>query len=260
VRWDYLPRNVAEDADPPRALPPGPQVWTPEQLLAFVNRVQDDRFYALWLLVVTTGLRRGELAGLRCDDIDLDNSRVSPTITRVVVDGVARESRAKTPSGERSLALDPVTLQALRQFLATWREERRLLGQDTPLLFVRADGQPLHPDTITARFHEHCDAAGLPRIRLHDVRHSYATAALRAGVPAKVVSERLGHATVAFTLQVYSHVIPGMDQQAANTVADLILGAPRALQTAHVHGSVHEPTQTGCPNAADLGESPGQRW
>ena len=86
-------------------------------------------------------------------------------------------------------------------------------------------GQPLHPDTITALFHRHCKEAGLPRIRLHDVRHSYATAALLAGVPPKVISERLGHATVAFTLQTYTHVIPGMDQAAANQVAALILGS-----------------------------------
>ena len=77
-----------------------------------------------------------------------------------------------------------------------------LLGQTTQLLFVWSDGRPLHPDTITALFHKHCEAAGLPRIRLQDVRHSSTTAALKAGVPpAKVISERLGHATAAFTLQ-----------------------------------------------------------
>jgi integrase-like protein len=89
---------------------------------------------------------------------------------------------------------------------------------------VRADGTPLHPDWITALFHRHCERAGLPRIRLHDVRHSYATAALKAGVSPKVISERLGHATVSFTLQTYAHVIPAMDEHAASTVAALILG------------------------------------
>jgi uncharacterized membrane protein len=101
-----------------------------------------------------------------------------------------------------------------------------VLGQSSPLLFVWADGRPLHPDTITGLFHKHANDAGLPRIRLHDVRHSYATAALQAGIAAKVVSERLGHSTAAFTLQVYSHVIPGMDEHAANTVAGLILAGP----------------------------------
>ena len=101
-----------------------------------------------------------------------------------------------------------------------WDQERELLGEDTHLLFVWPNGQPIHPDTITSLFHHHCAAAGLPRIRLHDVRHSYATAALKAGVPPKVISERLGHATAAFTLQTYTHVIPGMDEAAAASVAD----------------------------------------
>jgi hypothetical protein len=80
---------------------------------------------------------------------------------------------------------------------------------------------------------------GLPRIRLHDVRHSYATAALKAGIPAKVISERLGHATAAFTLQTYTHVIPGMDESAASTVAELILGRSGGSEPTDVHGSVH---------------------
>ena len=258
VKWDYLPRNVAEDAEPPRVSRPRPDVWTPEQLRAFTHHVRDDRFYALWLLVVTTGFRRGELAGLRRGDIDLDHARVSPTVTRVVVDGHARDSETKTRSGERSLALDPVTRDALRDYLTFWEEERRALGQTSPLLFVWPNGQPLHPDTITALFHKHCEAAGLPRIRLHDVRHSYATAALKAGVPAKIVSERLGHATAAFTLQVYTHVIPGMDQQAATTVADLILGQ---IEEAQPDGPESGPDQAQTPleKEADLGESPGQR-
>lgn len=158
-----------------------------------------------------------------------EHGRVSPTATRVVVNGRAQESETKTRSGERMLALDPSTRQALATYVAVWAEERYLLGQHDDLLFVWPDGRALHPDTITALFHKHCKAAELPKIRLHDVRHSYATAALQAGVPAKVVSERLGHATAAFTLQVYSHVIPGMDQHAADTVAGgLILwpGAP----------------------------------
>jgi integrase len=93
-------------------------------------------------------------------------------------------------------------------------------------VFTRPDGAPIHPDLITDWFRRLARAAGLPPIRLHDVRHSYATAALAAGVPAKVVSERLGHATIAITLDVYSHVIPGMDAQAAKAVASLILGEP----------------------------------
>ncbi|HET7516605.1 MAG TPA: site-specific integrase [Actinomycetes bacterium] len=91
------------------------------------------------------------------------------------------------------------------------------------MVFTRPDGASIHPDLITDWFRRLARGAGLPPIRLHDIRHSYATAALAAGIPAKVVSERLGHATIAITLDVYSHVIPGMDKDAAATVADLIL-------------------------------------
>jgi len=101
------------------------------------------------------------------------------------VAGRARESEAKTRSGERRLALDPDTCRALSDYVILWQEEGYLLGQERRLLFIWPDGRPLHPDTITALLHKHCAAAGLLRIRLHDVRHSCATAALKAGIPAK---------------------------------------------------------------------------
>ena len=239
VKWDVLPRNVAEDAEAPRVRRPKPKIWTPVQLGSFVNHVRDDRFFALWLLVVTTGLRRGELAGLRRDDIDFVHARVSPTTPRVVVAGRAEESETKTRSGERTLALDPDTLAALRGYVTDWDHERQLLGQGSQLLFVWPDGRPLHPDTITALFHKHCAEAGLPKIRLHDVRHSYATAALAAGISPKIISERLGHATAAFTMQTYTHVIPGMDESAAAAVAALILTPPPvSLADGSILGSI----------------------
>lgn len=172
----------------------------------------------------------------------------------MVVDGRVQESETKTAAGERVLALDPATRAALEKFIEVWEEERQLLGQAPSLLFVWPDGRPLHPDTITALFHKHCRAAGLPRIRLHDVRHSYATAALKNGVPAKVISERLGHANAAFTLQTYTHVTPGMDRAAAESVAALILGA----ESMDVRDLVRGEEDNEPKKAADLGESPGQ--
>ena len=130
----------------------------------------------------------------------------------------------------RSLALDPATLAALQEHKARQEQERADVGaawMDSGLVFTRPDGSPINPDLITDWFRRLARAAGLPPIRLHDVRHSYATAALAAGIPAKVVSERLGHANIAITLDVYSHVIPGMDAQAANAVASLILDGSR---------------------------------
>ena len=171
-------------------------------------------------------MRRGELAGLRWVDIDFDHATVSPTIPRVVVDHQVHDSAPKTERARRRLALDPVTLAALQAQRKLQVEDRQTVGgryRDLGYVFTWPDGRPLHPENIANWFEQHTRAAGLPRIRLHDVRHSYATAALKAGISAKVISERLGHASVAFTLQTYSHVIPGMDKDAAATVADLIL-------------------------------------
>ena len=241
VKWDLVPRNVAEDASPPKSRRPQLSIWAPDQLGAFVEHVADDRFFALWLLVATTGLRRGELAGLRRHDIDFVHATVNPRVPRVVVGGRAEESETKTSSGERAMALDPTTSEALRVYVTTWDAERAALGQDTQLLFVWPHGQALHPDTITAMFRRHCEAAKLPRIRLHDVRHSYATAALKAGISPKIISERLGHASAAFTLQTYAHVLPGMDREAASSVAELILGVAdsETPSAAHGHNSGH---------------------
>jgi len=171
--------------------------------------------------------RRAELAGLRWVDIDLTAGRVSPRRPRVVVDYAVVESDAKTPKGRRSLALDPATLTALKGHRVRQAEEKAIVGtgyQDSGLVFTMPDGSPIHPQRISAWFVQHTRAAGLPRIRLHDVRHSYATAALAAGIPPKVISERLGHATIAITMDTYSHVLPGLDEHAAGTVARLILG------------------------------------
>src|SRR5881396_2058891 len=171
-------------------------------------------------------MRRGEVAGLRWPDVDLDAGRVSPRRPRVVVNYEVHISEPKTPKGRRSLALDPATVVALREHRASQAEQRLAVGprwQDSGLVFTWPDGRPIHPQRFSKWFEQHTRAAGLPKIRLHDVRHSYATAALAAGIPAKVVSERLGHANIAITMDTYSHVLPGMDERAASTVARLIL-------------------------------------
>ncbi len=162
VKWDYLPRNDAEGASPPRVARTRPQSWPPEQLRRFADHVATDRFYALWLMVVKTGMRRGELAGIGVRDLDLEHGRVSPLSPscgeRPCPEVRGEDSERRENLGARS------DDEAGPRHLHHWMgEERYLLGQHDDLLFVWPDGRALHPDRITALFHKHCAAAGCRR-------------------------------------------------------------------------------------------------
>jgi integrase len=227
VNWRYMTENPASHARPPKVSRQRSAVWTPEQLSAFLQQARADRFFALFLLATTTGMRRAELCGLRWTAVDLDAALLSVQESRVVVAGRAQGSDGKTDSAGRMIALDPDTIDALREWCKSQESERRFFGSGYPstgLVFTWQDGRPVHPDTIRERFARLAAAAGLPPIRFHDLRHSYATAALRAGVNPKIVSHRIGHSSSAFTLNLYSHVTPGMDRAAASEVAALVLG------------------------------------
>ena len=146
----------------------------------------------------TTGMRRSEVAGLRVLDLDLAAVRVNPRLPRVLADHEVVVSGPKTRARRRSLALDPATVAALHDHLVVRAAERALVGRryvDSGLLFTWPDGRPINPARFSAWFEQHTVAVARPRITLHGLRHSYATAALKAGVPVKVISERLGHAT-----------------------------------------------------------------
>jgi integrase len=227
VKWGRVSKNAADLAEPPRPATPDMKVWDTEQLRTFLEAVTDDRLFAAWMLMVTTGMRRGEVLGLRWSDVNLDLARVSVVRTLIVVGHDVLVSEPKTAKGRRSVALDPATVATLREHRRGQRRERLAFGEgwnDEHLVFALEDGTRIHPTRFSAWFSQHARRAGLPVIRLHDIRHSYATAALSAGIPAKVVSERLGHANVSITLDTYSHVLPSLQENSAAAVAALILG------------------------------------
>jgi integrase len=225
VRWSLIPRNPAEMADPPRMRGSASRIktWNADEARAFLAHVQSDEHFTAWLLALTTGMRRGEILGLRWDDVDFERAQLSIRQTLVNVAYEVKLSSPKTLRSRRSLALDPATLKALREHRERTHHLERSDETFGHLVFIRDDGQWIHPDRFTQLFDKHVRQAKLKRIRFHDVRHTYATLALTAGVHPKIVSERLGHATVAFTLDVYSHVVPGMQQDAAALVAGLIV-------------------------------------
>jgi len=133
----------------------------------------------------------------------------------------------KTARGRRTIALDAGTIRALRDHRERQDEEKAAAGRgydDHDLVFAREDGSPIHPDVYSQSFRRIVKRLGLPYIRLHDLRHTHATMGLAAGIPVKVISTRLGHATTAFTMDVYMHVVPALEDSAAEQIADLIFG------------------------------------
>jgi len=172
-------------------------------------------------------MRRGEALGLRWSSVDLDGGRLVIERSLVVVDDVVEWAAPKTARSRRSVSLDPETTSALRAHRTRQLEERVAAGDawaDQDLVFCDELGGALHPSRFTRRFQSAARGAGVPQIRLHDLRHTWATLALTAGVHPKVVSERLGHATTSITLDIYSHVQPTLDAEAAGTVASLFAG------------------------------------
>jgi integrase len=229
--WGWAKRNFVNDTHPPRVPRKGRKVWTVGQLRTFLQRARSDRFFALWVLEATSGMRRCELAGANRDLLDLDAGTLAIETTRVVVDGKVIESDGKTENAQHVLALDPFTLAVLRAHVEMLDQEGREFGpdyHDHGVLFCWENGKPPHPDTITRLFKRLAAAAGLPEIDLHDVRHSYATAGRDAKIDWKALSQRIGHADVAFTMKQYVQTDLAADRQVANTLADLIIGGALA--------------------------------
>jgi integrase len=228
VAWERLSRNPADRAKPPSLasiedMPP--RTWSARQLDDFLESVRDNRLYAAWRVLAMTGLRRGELLGLGWESVDLSAGRVAITRTLIEGSGAPRFSEPKTKRGRRSVALDAETVGALREHRERQLDERVAWGpayEDHGLVFCRENGTPIWPRTFSRSFEKHVRAAGLPKIRLHDLRHTHATLALAAGIHPKVVQERLGHAAISITLDTYSHAIPAMQEDAAAKIAALL--------------------------------------
>ena len=219
-------RNVAAQARPPRARRVEMHTWTAAEVGAFLASVREDRLYAAWLLLATLGLRRGELLGLRWPDVDLTSGRIAIRNTLVMVDGKPAMAEPKTAKGRRSLTLAPQVLEAVRVHRAHQAAERLSWGADytdSGLVVTTEDGRPMHPESLSSLFVRQAKRAGLSPIRLHDLRHSVASILLAQGVHPKVVSEQLGHATIALTLDTYSHVIPSLQEEAAGVIAAAVL-------------------------------------
>lgn len=228
-RKGIVSRNVASQADPPSpsatAEPDAMHVWDAAELRHFLEVTATHRHHVLLTVAARTGMRRGEVLALRWHDIDFDRSTITVRRSLAEVGWDLRFTDVKTRTARRTINVSRQALDALRHH----REAAAATAADSGepldpkgLVFAGPDGGPIHPEYVTRAFDRLVAKHGMPRIRFHDLRHTHATLLLRAGVPVKVVSERLGHASPGFTLNVYQHVVPGMQAEAAEVFERLL--------------------------------------
>lgn len=203
-------------------------VWTASDLAHFHAVTSLDRLHPLLQLASHTGMRRGELLGLRWEHVFLNEGYVTVVASRTKVGSRMVEGTTKTSTGVRRIDIDDRTIAVLRRWKVVQTEEQLRWGPaslHTGYVFTREDGTPVHADHLAGRFPKLVAAAKVPAIRFHDLRHTHATLMLLAGVPVKVVAERLGHASPGFTLSTYAHVLPGQQAAAASAFADIVASA-----------------------------------
>jgi len=229
-RLGIVHRNAAASARGPKVERPEFNVWSDDEVKRFLAAAKENRLYAAFFLLVTTGMRRGEALGLRWSDLNLGTETGAATIAQTLtnVDGRLTFGTPKTRGSRRLISLDPRTVEELRRHRSRQAEEQLRVGPDweglRDLVFTDEVGRPVRPEWLSKDFGRIAEAARVPRIRLHDLRHTYATIAMKEGEAAKVVSERLGHSTINITLDLYSHVTDGIHRESANRMADKLVG------------------------------------
>jgi integrase len=229
VKLQLLAVNPCDAVDPPRPVMVEAKVLDGAGMAALLAAAEGMRLHVPILAALLTGLRRGELLGLAWSDVDLDRGtlRVRRSLQQVLGEPPFFKP-PKTDRGRRAVHLPVPLVEALRHHEVAQKAERLRLGDvydNQDLVFPAADGRPWSPVAFTHAFVDLARRPGVPRVRFHDLRHSHATALLIAGIHPKVVSERLGHSTVNITLDLYSHVLPGLDEDAAKRAGDALEAA-----------------------------------
>lgn len=221
VKWQLIPRNPADNVDQPAPGRYRPRPLTEEETAILLQTAEGTNLYVPILIAVTMGLRCGEIVALRWQDIDMERGLLT------VNHGMSWNGQAwaladpKSHHSRRPLPMPSLVLDALRRLKAEQAQRRLLMGdvyQDGGYVLDHGNGRPLAPYVIGNRFCVHIKQHGLPRTRFHDLRHSHATQLLGMGVQPKVVSERLGHSSVAFTLGTYGHILPRHQAEASEKI------------------------------------------
>lgn len=234
VKSGLVARNVADATDAPRFVREEMRTLDDDGLRRFLDAARETPYYTLFYISLFTAVRRSELLALRWDDIDLDMGQM---VINRALHRVKRENFFRTPKsakGRRQVALPPSAALVLRRHRDDTDAQRLALGlpeiANGTLVFTRPDGTPMIPDTLTHAWRKLARRSGFHGIRLHDARHTHATLMLKQGIHPKIVQERLGHATIATTLDSYSHVLPGMQEAAAQRFDDVAQGLTEQTQ------------------------------
>jgi integrase len=226
VKWHLVPRNAAEAATPPRPDPKEMQALSVDEARRLLESAGEDRLEALYVLAIHTGMRQGELLALSWQDVDLENAVASVRRTLTRSGGKVVFGKPKTKKSRRSIRLTPQAVEALRVHLKRQLQDIEILGdryQDQGLVFTTNTGAPINPSNLRQRsFASLLKRAGLPHMRFHDLRHTCATLLLSRGVHPKLVQELLDHATIAITLDTYSHVMPSIGDATAKALEDAL--------------------------------------
>ncbi len=225
VRWQLLPANPAAAVSPPRPRRAEIAIVGPESAQAILDAARGTAVEIPVTVAIGTGMRRGEILGLRWADMDLEAhvAHVRQTL-QDTTNGLVFEA-PKTDRSRRTVSLPEFVVSALRRHRSDQAARRLALGRawlDHDLVLDRGDGGPMRPDSLSSGFRQLTKRSGLDGTRFHDLRHAHATLMLAAGVHPKVVSERLGHSGVAITLDTYSHVIPALQAEAAGVLDNLL--------------------------------------
>ncbi|PLT32534.1 site-specific integrase [Bacillus sp. V5-8f] len=225
VKWEFLTRNVAESVEPPKTKKTEMHTWDSYEVKTFLYSSRTSTYYWVYLTAIYTGMRRGEILGLRWQDVDFENHiiYVRQTMQPIINQGLTFKE-PKSGKG-RSITITPFLTKELKKLYKKQLENKLSFGssyQDQGLVFSQVNGNPLQPSEVSKKFLKAIEAANLHRIRFHDLRHTHATLMLQQGVHPKVVSERLGHSTISITLDIYSHVLPNMQKEAANQFDQLL--------------------------------------
>jgi integrase len=229
-----LASNPASRAKVPPPVRPDTAVWSPENARTFLAFVRQDRLYPAWLLAVHCGLRRGELAGLRWQDLDLDRGGAAIEQQRTTDGDGHLVTKGPKGKSRRTVALGADVVTALRELRIKVAGEREFLGvewDESACVFTHSDSSPLFPERFTTAFQAAIVRAGVPRIRLHDARHTAATLMILEGVAPNTVQALLGHYSAAFTLDRYAHVLDRMKVDAADRMGNLLRERPAAIAT-----------------------------